>query len=66
MSFLKSQNFNPQRARLLKDQDGNSQGTGFVQMASCEEAHQAVKLLHCSDLEGRKMVVNMASKQGSF
>ena len=38
MNYLKSQKFNPVRAKLLYDKDGKSRGTGFVQMQSPNDA----------------------------
>jgi len=38
MDFFKSNQFNPLRARLLYDAEGNSKGYGFVEMGSDEEA----------------------------
>jgi len=34
------------RARLLYDNEGNSKGTGFVEMSSQGEAQEAAKALH--------------------
>lgn len=42
MTFLKSQNFNPKRAKLLYDQEGRSKGTGFVQMLSDFDAQSVL------------------------
>ena len=41
MDFFKSQKFDPVRARLLYDGEGNSKGTGFVEMSSSNEAEEA-------------------------
>lgn len=38
MDFFKTQNFDPVRARLLYDNEGNSKGTGFVEMSSPGDA----------------------------
>ena len=46
MDFFKAQNFEPVRARLLYDNEGNSKGTGFVEMSSPADALEAVKKLH--------------------
>lgn len=64
MTFLKQQGFNPKRAKLLYDQQsGKSKGTGFVQMESNEEAKGAIDYLQNKTLEGRNLVVNMATNQ---
>ena len=46
MDFFKSQNFDPVRARLLYDNEGNSKGTGFVEMSSPGDAQEAAKKLN--------------------
>lgn len=46
MDFFKSQNFDPVRARLLYDNEGNSKGTGFVEMSSPGDAQEAAKRLN--------------------
>ena len=38
MDFFKQSKFDPIRARLLYDNEGNSKGTGFVEMSSNGEA----------------------------
>lgn len=48
-------------AQVVKDRDtGRSRGFGFVEMSTEEEAQNAVKNLNGSDVEGRKIVVNIA------
>ena len=48
-------------AQVVKDRDtGRSRGFGFVEMSSDEEADNAVKNLNGSDIDGRKIVVNVA------
>jgi cold-inducible RNA-binding protein len=48
-------------ATVLKDREtGRSRGFGFVEMSTEEEANAAVKGLDGSDIEGRKIVVNIA------
>ncbi len=48
-------------AQVLKDREtGRSRGFGFVEMSSEEEAQKAVEALNGSDMEGRKIVVNVA------
>lgn len=39
---------------------GRSRGFGFVEMGTDEEAQAAVKALHDTEMEGRKIVVNEA------
>ena len=46
MDFFKQNSFDPVRSRLLYDNEGNSKGTGFVEMASEGEASDAVNKLH--------------------
>lgn len=48
-------------AVVLKDRmTGRSRGFGFVEMANDEEAQKAIEALNGSDLDGRKIVVNIA------
>ena len=48
-------------AQVLKDREtGRSRGFGFVEMSSDEEAQKAVDTLNGSDVDGRKIVVNIA------
>lgn len=48
-------------AMVVKDRDsGRSRGFGFVEMSTDEEADNAVKNLNGSDVDGRKIVVNVA------
>lgn len=48
-------------AQVLKDREtGRSRGFGFVEMSSDEEAQKAIEALNGSDMEGRKIVVNVA------
>lgn len=48
-------------AQVVKDRDtGRSRGFGFVEMSTEEEAQNAVKNLNGSDVEDRKIVVNIA------
>ena len=48
-------------AQVVKDREtGRSRGFGFVEMSSDEEAQNAVKNLNGSDVDGRKIVVNIA------
>lgn len=63
MDFFKDKGFEPVRARLLYDQQGNSKGTGFVEMGSPGEAQDAASRLHNEYLQGRKLYVNMANQR---
>jgi len=38
MELFKEKKFDPVRARLLYDNEGNSKGTGFVEMGSAADA----------------------------
>ena len=56
-----SQAGNVVSASVLKDREtGRSRGFGFVEMSTDEEAAAAVSNLNGSDMEGRKIVVNIA------
>lgn len=46
MDYFKQQKMDPVRARLLYDNEGNSKGTGFVEMANNAEAEDAAKKLN--------------------
>ncbi len=56
-----SQAGNVVSAQVVKDREtGRSRGFGFVEMSTDEEAQAAVSNLNGSDIEGRKIVVNIA------
>lgn len=56
-----SQAGNVVTAQVVKDREtGRSRGFGFVEMSTDEEAQNAVKNLNGSDVDGRKIVVNIA------
>jgi len=61
MDYFKKEKMDPVRARLLYDNEGNSKGTGFVEMASPGEAEEATKRLHNEFFQGRKLIVNVAN-----
>ena len=48
-------------ASVLKDREtGRSRGFGFVEMSTDEEAQAAINGLNGTDIEGRKIIVNVA------
>jgi len=61
LAQLFSQAGNVVSAQVVKDRDtGRSRGFGFVEMSTEEEAQAAVNNLNGTDVEGRKIVVNIA------
>ena len=53
-------------ASVVTDRDtGQSRGFGFVEMASTEEANEAVRRLNGTELDGRQIKVEMAKPSGS-
>jgi len=51
---------------VLMDRDtGRSRGFGFVEMATAEEANQAVKRFNGHDLDGRQLKVEMSNSSGA-
>jgi len=50
-----------QSAAVITDKySGRSKGFGFVEMSSEEEAKKAIEMFNDKELEGRKMIVNVA------
>ena len=53
-------------AEVVMDRDtGRSRGFAFVEMATAEEATQAVKRLNGQELDGRQLKVELANSSGS-
>jgi RNA recognition motif-containing protein len=53
-------------AQIIKDRDtGRSKGFGFVEMSTEEEASAAIAKLNESEMEGRKIVVNVAKPRAN-
>ena len=51
-------------AKVVMDRTtGRSRGFGFVEMGSADEAKNAIKALHDSELGGRNIVVNEAKSR---
>ena len=56
-----SQAGNVVSAQVVKDREtGRSRGFGFVEMSTDEEAQNAISNINGSDVQGRKIVVNIA------
>ncbi len=56
-----SQAGNVTSAQIIMDKmTGRSKGFGFVEMATAEEAQNAVAMFHGKDFEGRILTVNVA------
>jgi len=52
-------------AAVVMDRDtGRSRGFGFVEMATAEEANQAVKRFNGHELDGRQLKVELANPSG--
>lgn len=62
--LFRQMGFDPQRARLLYDSEGNSRGTGFVEMKSPEDASDAVSKLSGHQFQGRTLKVSLADNNG--
>ena len=53
-------------AAVVTDRDtGHSRGFGFVEMATAEEADQAIAQFNGKDLDGRQLRVEKASNSGA-
>ena len=59
MDFFKSNKFDPVRARLLYDAEGNSKGYGFVEMANENDADDVVAKLNNQMFDGRKVNISI-------
>ncbi len=52
------------RAQVITDREtGRSRGFGFVEMDDDDEARQAIEALNGSDIDGRKINVNVARER---
>jgi len=53
-------------AKIITDRDtGRSKGFAFVEMSSSDEADAAIEALNGQEVDGRKMVVNIAKPMES-
>lgn len=59
LDFFKQHKFDPVRARLLYDNEGNSKGYGFVELQSDGEAQEAIQQLNGESFQGRKINVSV-------
>jgi RNA recognition motif-containing protein len=56
-----SQAGNVESAAVIMDKmTGRSRGFGFVEMATDEEAQNAIKMFNGAEMDGRKIIVNEA------
>lgn len=62
LSLFKEHQFEAVRARLLYDGEGNSKGTGFVELKSAADASTAVEKLNGESHQGRKVTVSLSTK----
>lgn len=52
------------RAQVISDRDtGRSRGFGFVEMASADEANEAIRALNGHNVDGRDLKVNQARER---
>ena len=63
MDLLKNNGFEPIRARLLMDAEGNSRGTGFVEMKSEGDARAVIEKLNGYNFQGRNLKVSLADNK---
>lgn len=59
LDFFKQNKFDPVRARLLYDNEGNSKGYGFVELQSDGEAQEAISGLNNESFQGRQINVSL-------
>lgn len=45
---------------MIDKMSGRSRGFGFVEMSNDEETQKAIEMLNGYDIEGRKLIVNIA------
>ena len=62
VDFFKSNRFDPVRARLLYDHEGNSKGTGYVELKSSDDAQAAIDDLQGELCQGRPVKISLANK----
>ena len=63
LEFFKAYDFDPVRARLLYDAEGNSKGTGYVELKNGDEAQAAVDQLQGEACQGRAVKVALANNK---
>ena len=63
LEFFKAYDFDPVRARLLYDAEGNSKGTGYVELKNGDEAQAAVDQLQGEPCQGRSVKVALANNK---
>jgi len=49
---------------VMRDEEGNSKGFGFVNFDDAEGAHKAVEALNGTDVEGKELYAGRAQKKG--
>ncbi len=63
MDLFREFKFDPVRCRLLYDNDGNSRGSGFVEMRSEADARAAIDQLSGHNFQGRNLKVSLADNK---
>lgn len=63
MDLFREFKFDPVRCRLLYDNDGNSRGSGFVEMRSGTDASNAIEQLSGHSFQGRNLKVSLADNK---